>query len=87
MEPATKRGRSGVENASAASRAMRAAISLSSSVRSSSPYSPSVARMPPKVLVSTTSAPASRYSLCIWRISSGRVSLRISGQPSSSGVP
>ena len=59
-EPATNRRRSGVVNASATSRAMRALASLSSSARSAIPYSARVPGRAPKVFVSTTSHPASK---------------------------
>jgi hypothetical protein len=60
MEPATKRGRSCVSKRAHASRAIRAAATLMSRTRSWSPYSASTILVPPKVSVSTRSAPASR---------------------------
>ena len=58
-DPSTQRGRSSVLHSSAASRAIRAAASASSPIRSEIPYSPRLARLAPNVLVSTASAPAS----------------------------
>ena len=58
IDPATKRGRSGVENASAVSRAKRPASELISATRSCNPYSASTMSVAPKVLVSIMSAPA-----------------------------
>ena len=60
IEPATNRGRDGVENASAAARAMRAAHRLISRVCSPTPHSCMRIRDAWKLFVSTTSAPASR---------------------------
>ncbi len=60
MEPATKRSRPGVEAASAASRAISAARRLISTAFPASPYSASTSGVPPKVSVSTMSAPASK---------------------------
>ena len=60
IDPATKRGRSGVEKRSAARRARIAARKFTSYVRWPSPYSSSLSRDEPKVLVSTTSAPAAK---------------------------
>ena len=49
IEPATKRGRSGVEKSSATSRAMRASARVISWDRSAMPYSPSGMASAPKV--------------------------------------
>src|SRR3954468_18712695 len=46
------------------------------------PYSARLGRFAPKVLVSTASQPVSKYASWIWRTTSGRVTLRISLQPS-----
>ncbi len=46
-------------------------------------YSASAAKFAPKVLVSTQSTPTAKYSSCTERTMSGRVTLRISLQPSS----
>ena len=60
IEPATNRGRDGVAYASAAARAMRAAVRLISRVCSPTPHSVIRIRDAWKLFVSTTSAPASR---------------------------
>ncbi len=57
IDPATKRGRPGVENCAATSRATLQAARFNSRVRSSSPYSASTMRVEPNVSVSTTSQP------------------------------
>ena len=59
-EPSTQRGRSGVDHASAASRAIAAPARASSSMRSSIPYSARLAQLAPNVLVSTQSTPTSK---------------------------
>ncbi len=59
MEPATQRGRSGVENSSRTAQASSAARRVSSRARSASPYSASTTEVEPKVSVSTTSQPTS----------------------------
>ncbi len=59
-DPMTHRGRSGVDQASADSRAIRAPASESSKIRSLMSYSPRLARLAPKVLVSTQSTPTSK---------------------------
>ncbi len=81
-EPSTQRGRPSAANSSATSRAMRAPASESSKMRSGMSYSPRAARLAPKVLVSTQSTPTEKYSWCTERTMSGRVTLRISLQPS-----
>ena len=60
MLPSTQRGRSGVLKASADSRAIRAAASASSAIRSGMSYSFSAERLAPNVLVSTQSTPTSK---------------------------
>ena len=50
------------------------------------PYSASTRPNAPKVAVSTASTPTSKYSACIRRMRSGRVSTRCSLQPSSVGA-
>ncbi len=60
IEPATKRGFSGVLYASAKRRARAAAARLISKVRSARPYSARVSRLARKESVVSTSAPASR---------------------------
>ncbi len=60
MEPATKRGRSGVEREAATRFAISAARRLISRAESPSPYSASTIGVPPNVFVSTMSAPASK---------------------------
>ena len=67
IEPATKR------SSPAALRAISAAFVLISSVCSPSPHSSSFRRLPWKVSVSTTSAPASSIELCTPSITSGRL--------------
>ncbi len=59
MEPATQRGRSGVENSSRTEQASSAARRVSSRARSASPYSARTTDVEPKVSVSTTSQPTS----------------------------
>ena len=73
IAPATNRGRDGVANASAAARAMRAAHRLISRVCSPTSHSCMRIREAWKLLVSTTSQPASRYSVWMRSITSGRV--------------
>ena len=87
MEPATKRGLPGVENPSATSRAMRALASDSSSARSAIWYSARVWGSEPNVLVSTMSAPTSKYAVCRAATTSGRVTASSSGQPSYCSPP
>ena len=72
---------------SATSRAMRADARLISWARSGIPYSPSGTAKPPKLAVSTTSAPARKCASCISAMTSGRVTARISLQPSKWGPP
>src|SRR4051812_40961128 len=60
---------------------MRAAVSLTSSVRVPSSYSSSLGRLAPKVFVSTASQPASRYPRWTPATTSGRVSESTSLQP------
>ena len=60
MEPQTKRGRAGVSCRAQAARASEAAAAFSSKASAARPYSASTSGVPPKVLVSTTSAPAGR---------------------------
>ncbi len=67
IEPATKR------SSPAALRAISAAFVLISRVRSARPHSSSLRRLPWKVSVSTTSAPASSIELCTPSITSGRL--------------
>ena len=81
-EPSTYRGRCGVDQRSATSRAIRAPASDSSRMRCSMPYSPRLPRFAPNVLVSTQSAPAARYASCTPATTSGRVTLSTSLQPS-----
>lgn len=69
-------------NSSATSRAMRAPDSESSWMRSGMSYSPRAEALAPKVFVSTQSTPTAKYSSCTERTMSGRVTLRISLQPS-----
>ena len=68
IEPATKR------SGPAASRAISAALRLISGVCSPSPHSSSLIRLPWKVSVSTTSAPASSIEAWTPSITSGRLS-------------
>jgi len=63
-EPATNRGRSGVEKRAATPRARAAAARLISGTSSSRPYSAMVSRFARKVQVSMTSQPASRKAAC-----------------------
>src|SRR5947209_3565868 len=67
--------------------AMRAAFSPSSWARSARPYSVRTVAKAPNVLVSTTSTPTAKKESCRSAMTSGRVSLRISGQPSYCGPP
>ena len=60
IEPATNRGRPGVENSPAACRASCAALLLISRALCSSSYSASTSGIEPKVSVSTMSAPAAK---------------------------
>ncbi len=84
IEPSTQRGRpSEAVKESAASRAIRAPASDSSSILSAIPYSASAAWFAPKVLVSTQSTPTAKYASCTEATMSGRVTLRISLQPSN----
>src|SRR5919201_1054830 len=81
-DPATYRRRPSVRCARSASpRAIRAACSFTSATRAPSANSSSLGRLPPKVFVSTTSQPTSRYERCTPATTSGRVSERISLQP------
>ena len=82
IEPATNRGRDGVEYASAALRAIWAAHRLISRVWSATPHSAIRIRDAWKLFVSTTSAPASRYARWMPSMASGRVSDRWSLLPS-----
>ena len=59
----------------------------SSKQRSAMPYSASTHGMAPNVLVSTTSTPTSKNDRCRSAMTSGRVTHRISGQPSNWGPP
>ena len=72
IEPATKRC------SPAAARAISAARRLISSVCSASPHSSSLSRLPWKVSVSSTSAPASSMDSCTCWITSGRCRMRAS---------
>src|SRR6516225_5689323 len=87
MEPATKRGFPGVENSSAARRASAAACLFSACASAASPYSPSTRGVPPKLLVSTMSEPASKYFRWTSSTTSGRVRTRFSLQPSRETPP
>src|SRR4051812_1106607 len=51
------------------------------------PYSFSTRPKDPNVAVSTASTPTAKYSECIWRIRSGRVTTRCSLQPSRDSPP
>ena len=82
IEPSTQRGRAGVAQRSAAARAILADASDSSAIRSAIPYSPRLPRLAPNELVVTQSAPASKYASWILVTMSGRVTFRISLQPS-----
>ena len=81
-EPMTHRGRSGVDQASADSRAIRAPAYAVSRMRSVMSYSARFAQLEPNVLVSTASQPTAKYASWTERTTSGRVMLRISLQPS-----
>ncbi len=82
-EPRTHRWRpSFAVNSSATSRAMRAPDSDSSTIRSAISYSFAAEWFAPKVFVSTQSTPTAKYSSCTERTMSGRVTFRISLQPS-----
>ena len=59
MEPATQRGRSGVENSSRTAQASSAAFRVRSRAWSANPYSASTTDVEPNVSVSTTSQPTS----------------------------
>ncbi len=72
IEPATKR------DSPAAARAISAALRLISSVWSARPHSSSFSRLPWKVSVSSTSAPASSIDSCTPWITSGRCRIRAS---------
>src|SRR5438105_1223909 len=87
MEPTTHRGRSGVEYPEATSLAIRAAASLSSKVRSAMPYSASTTGKAPNVSVSTASTPTSKKLRWSSAMTAGRVTARISLQPSKAGPP
>ena len=80
IEPATNRGRASVLWRSAAARAIWAARLLISWHSVESPNSPSTQGAPPKELVSTMSAPTSKYRLWMASMTSGRVRHRISEQ-------
>ena len=84
LDANTKRGRSGVAYSSAACRAIFVPSRASSRTRSTMSYSLRLAQLVPKVLVSMTSAPASRCPWCTLRTASGRETFRISLQPSRS---
>src|SRR6185437_4183566 len=92
IEPATKRGLSGVEYLSHAARASRAAATLTSRVFSSIPHSQSRCGVDWKVQVSTTSQPTARKDSWIDWMMSGRGNTRWSLHrssdlpPKSSGV-
>ena len=81
-EPRTYRGWSALDHSRAASAAICAPARASSRIRCSMPYSARFARFAPKVLVSTASTPTSKYASCSERMTSGRVALRTSLQPS-----
>ena len=81
MATATKRGRSGVDHRSAARRAHATALKLISYARSAKPHSCRRRKLPWKVSVSSTSAPASRYASWISSRMSGRVVPNISCGP------
>ncbi len=83
MEPATKRGRSGVEYLSASLRAICAPAVLICLTRWSVEYSFCESRVALNVLVSMMSAPASRYSRWMPAITSGEVRHRMSLLPLS----
>ena len=87
IEPATKRGLSGVEYLSHAARASRAAATFSSRVFSSMPHSRRRCGVDWKVHVSTTSQPTARNDSWIDWMMSGRVSTRLSLHPSSDLPP
>ena len=82
IEPRTQRGRSGVDSSAATSLAIRAPASDSSSIRSVMSYSPRLARLAPKVLVSTQSSPPRSTPRAPPGRCPGRVTLRTSLQPS-----
>ena len=82
MDPATN-----PSYPSATSRAMRAEARQISCARSGIAYSPSGTAKAPKVLVSTTSDPTRKNDSCRSAMTSGRVTDRMSVQPSSSGPP
>src|SRR5208337_2986520 len=87
IDPATNRGLPGVENSSAACRASTAARLFNSCAFACSPYSASTSGVPPKLLVSTMSAPASKYLRWMSSTTSGRVRTRFSLHPSSAAPP
>ena len=87
MEPATKRGLPGVENSSAAWRASAADCLFNACASAASPYSANTKGVPPKLLVSTMSEPASKYFRWTSSTTSGRVRTRFSLQPSRAGPP
>jgi hypothetical protein len=87
MDPATKRGRSGVANLSQAARARRAAATFSSRIFSPIPHSSSRRGVDWKVHVSTTSHPTARKDSWIAWMTSGRVRTRWSLHPSSDFPP
>src|SRR5208283_190241 len=87
MDPATNRGFPGVEHSSAACRASVAARLFNSCASAASPYSASTSGVPPKLLVSTMSDPASKYFRWMSSTTSGLVRTRFSLQPSSAAPP
>jgi hypothetical protein len=66
IEPITNRGRRGVLNALAASRAIRTLRRFSSSTRSATPNSPRTIFDELNVFVSTASQPTSKNPAWIW---------------------
>ncbi len=80
MLPATNRGLSLVWNLAHAARASSAASWLSANAWSASSNSASTCGIPPKVSVSTQSAPTARNDSWIDWIRSGRLRIRTSGQ-------
>lgn len=83
MEPSTQRC-CPVDSVkpSATSRAILAPASESSWILPGMSYSPRAEALAPNVLVSTQSTPTAKYSSCTERTMSGRVTFRISLQPS-----
>ncbi len=85
IDPATKRGRSGVRRLmrSASARAMRAAARFMRATCSAVRYSACEMACALNVQVSMMSAPASKYSRWMSAMTSGRVRTRMSLSPSS----